>query len=398
MDTVERWSRSFTQVSVSSIHSGPTVVFVDDAQWECFFQLASILRKEGIRTVRVSVGLKGWQGNRLLFNRHVSLPVPPTPEQLSEILSNEYVTDVHPTESLAIVTYAALDLLPASQRSDSWLGRRALLDKWRIAGDLRALGLRTPDTLLVELVTPAEAEEILSLPMVVKRRVSSGGLGVEIFERLESLEEFVSRIEEPREWIYQRFVEGRPFVCAGCVGDDGFELIATYEILKRSYTRGPSIVVGIMRDLSIDESARLLFNTTQIRGLVCFDIIRDVNDVDWIHDVNPRTSSGISMCQSVGVDFYSFYIQGLLRTSHVELCNVDEIEAKAYVFPSGWKELFKSGRASGEGILGFQWARRYARLLGPRYFLNMATRGNWRIRRRALRFWRDVVPRTAQLD
>jgi hypothetical protein len=75
-----------------------------------------------------------------------------------------------------MVTYAALDLLPASQRSDTWLGRPALLDKWRIASDLRDLGLRTPDTLLVELVTPAKAVEKPSLPIVVKRRVSSGGL------------------------------------------------------------------------------------------------------------------------------------------------------------------------------------------------------------------------------
>jgi hypothetical protein len=175
-NTVGGWSRSFAEMSVSSIHPEPTVVFVDDAQWECFFHLAAILRKEGIRTVRVSVGLNGWQGNRLLFDRHVSLLAPPTPEQLSAILSSEYVTDVQPTESLAMVTYAALDLLPASQRSDTWLGRPALLDKWRIASDLRDLGLRTPDTLLVELVTPAKAVEKPSLPIVVKRRVSSGGL------------------------------------------------------------------------------------------------------------------------------------------------------------------------------------------------------------------------------
>ena len=164
------------------------------------------------------------------------------------------MTDVQPTESLAIVAYAALDLLPASQRSVTWLGCPALLDKWCIASDLHDLGLRTPDTLLLEIVSPAKAVEKLSLPIVVKRRVSSGGLGVEIFECLESLEDFVSRIEGPREWIFQRFVEGRSLVCASCAGDDGFELIATYEILKRSYARGPSIVVGIVRDESVTKT------------------------------------------------------------------------------------------------------------------------------------------------
>jgi hypothetical protein len=33
-----------------------------------------------------------------------------------------------------------------------------------------------------------------------------------------------------------------------------------------------------------------VINAAQIRGMVCFDIIRDTNGVDWIHDVNPRSS------------------------------------------------------------------------------------------------------------
>jgi hypothetical protein len=383
---------------ISLIHPGPTVVFVDDAQWECFFHLAAILRKEGIRTVRVSVGLTGWQGNRLLFDRHVSLLAPPTPEQLSAILSSEFVTDVQPTESLALVTYAALDLLPESQRSDTWLGRSALLDKWCIASDLPDLGLRTPDTLLVELVSPAKAVEELSLPIVVKRRVSSGGLGVEIFECLESLKDFVSRIEDPREWIFQRYVEGRSIVCACCAGGNGFELIATYEILKRRYARGPSIAVGIVRDESVTENGRLLINAAQIRGMVCFDVIRDADGVDWIHDVNPRVFAGATMCQSVGIDFYRFYVQELLGNRRVELLDVDEIKEMAYLFPSGWKEVFKSAHASGAGAFGFQWTRRHLRLLGLRYFLNMVARANWRVGRRALRLWRDVVPHAFKAD
>jgi hypothetical protein len=221
---------------------------------------------------------------------------------------------------------------------------------------------------------------------------------VEIFKCLESLEDFVSRIEEPREQIFQRFVEGRSLVCASYAGDDGFELIATYEILKRSHARGPSTVAGIVRDDSITENGRLLINAAKIHGMVCFDFIRDTNGVDWIHDVNPRTFAGVSMCQSVGIDFYSFYIQGLLGISRIELCDDDEIEEKAYVFPTGWKEVFKSGRASRAEMFGFQWARLHVRLLGLRYFLNVATRANWKIWRRALRFWRDVVPRAAKLD
>lgn len=309
---------------------------------------------------------------------------------MSAILSSEYVTDVQTTESLAMVTYAALDLLPASQRSDAWLGRPALLDKWRIANDLRDLGLRTPDTLLVDLVTPRTAVEILSLPIVIKRRVSSSGLGVEVFERLDSLEDFVSGIEEPREWIFQRFVDGRSLVCACCAGDDGFALIATYEILSRSYARGPSIVVKIAGDDRITESAKLLIKASRLRGMVCFDVIRDADGVDWIHDVNPRAFGGASLCQSVGIDFYGFYVQGLLGINRVESCDINEIEETAYVFPSGWKEVFKSGHASTAGIIGFTWARQHAKILGVRYLVNLVSRANWRFGRRVRRLWRDV--------
>ncbi len=385
-------------MSVSSIHPGPTVVFVDDIQWESFFHLAAILRKKGVRTVRVSVGLKGWQGNGLLFDRHVSLLDPPTAEQLSIILSNECVTDIQPTENLAMVAYAALDLLPASQRSDVWLGRRALLDKWQIATDLRDMGFNTPDTLLVENLSAAKAVESLSFPIVVKRRLSSGGLGVEIFECLEALEDFVRKIEDPCEWIFQRFVEGRPLVFASCVGGDGLGLVASYEILHRSYPRGPSTVVRVTRDDSLTKIGRLLINRSHVRGMICFDVIRDADGINWIHDVNPRVFAGATMCQSVGIDFYGFYARELLGIRSDESSDSDPIDANAYLFPSGWKEAFKSSRDSATGTSGFQWAQRHAKLLGVRYFLNVIARAIWRVSKRAIRFWRDSITRKAKTE
>jgi hypothetical protein len=63
-------------------------------------------------------------------------------------------------------TYAALNLLPASQRSDIWAGRSAFLDKWDAASALRELGLRTPDTLLADVSSPSEAIAQLSLPII----------------------------------------------------------------------------------------------------------------------------------------------------------------------------------------------------------------------------------------
>ena len=358
-----------------AFHPGPTVVFVDDAPWEGFFQLAVILRNAGIRTVRVSVGFSRWQVDRILFDRHVSLPFPPTPEQLSKILSSEYVTDVQPTESLAVTTYAALDLLLASQRSDIWIGRSAFLDKWRVASDLRDLGLRTPDTLLAEVTSPIEAVEKLSIPIVMKRRVSSSGSGVEVFNTLESLQEFVAKIECPNEWFYERFIQGQSLVCASCVGDDGIDVIATYEILKRVKLRGTSIAVEMLNDARIAENGRLLINAMHIRGLVCFDIIRDANDIDWIHDVNPRAFGTLSTCQLGGFDFFGAYIHWLIGRGRIEPSRLDTIGATAFVFPYGLKEVFRSGQSGTAWFRILQWTWRYWRLLGSRYFLSLAIRG-----------------------
>ena len=64
----------------------PTVVFVDDGRWESFIELAAILRKAKIRTVHISVGPSKWWPERLVFDRSVSLSLPPSPEQLAKLL------------------------------------------------------------------------------------------------------------------------------------------------------------------------------------------------------------------------------------------------------------------------------------------------------------------------
>jgi hypothetical protein len=358
-----------------TFHPGPTVVFVDDAQWECFLQLAVILRKAGIRTVRVSVGLSRWYVDQILFDRYVRLPFPPTPEQLADILSSECVTDVQPTESLAMTTYAALNLLPASQRPDIWIGRSAFLDKWKVASTLRGLGIPTPDALLAEFTSPIEAVAQLSLPIVLKRRVGSSGSGVEVFDSIESLEQFVSRIEVLSDWFYERFIHGQSLVCAMCVGNEGIDVIATYEILKRVRLRGSSTVVEILNDARTTENGRTLINATHIRGLVCFDVIQDSNDIDWIHDVNPRAFGSFLTCQLGGFDFCGAYVRYITGRGNIEPSRVDASGHKSFVFPYGMKEVFRSGQLGTAWFRTLQWTWRYWRLLGFRYFLSLAIRG-----------------------
>jgi len=352
----------------------PTVVFVDDEPWECFFHLSALLRRAGVRTIRVSVGHSKWQPEGLVFDRNVSLSSVPTAEQLAEILFDEDVTDIQPTESLAGTAYAALDLLPRSDGPDLWRGRAAFLDKWDVAIRLREIGLRIPDTLRADLSPPTEAVTHFALPIVLKSRVGSSGLGVEVCESLESLQKFWETIKEPREWFYERFVQGESFVCAACVGDEEIEVVATYETIERVYFRGPSTVVVLRHEPTLVDIAKRLAGVMRIRGFVCFDVIRDTSGHEWIHDVNPRVFGTFSMCQLAGYDFVGAYLKCLRGEGSIEPNRLETFDVRSYTFPSGLGEVLRSGHSGRAWSRTFRWGWRYERLLGWRYFLSWTMR------------------------
>jgi hypothetical protein len=312
--------------------------------------------------------MSGWQAQDFLFDRSVSLARPPSPEQLSKILTGEYVADVQPTESLAMTTYAALDLLPAAMRSDTWVGRSQILDKWNISDTLRDLGFRTPDTLLADATSPSDAVALFSLPIVLKRRVGSSGSNVGVFTSLKSLQEFASTLDSPDQWFYERFIHGRSLVCASCVSEGGIDVIAIYEVLKRIHLHGPSSVVQFHDNSRLAKSGATLIGALNIRGLVCFDMIRDSNDVDWIHDVNPRVFGGLSMCQLAGYDFRGAYIRVLTGRGEIRPSQHQLPRTAAYGFPEGRKDLFRSEPRATAWLRTIQWIWRNWRLLGTRYF------------------------------
>jgi hypothetical protein len=329
-----------------------------------------MLRKAGFRTVRISVGLTGWQPENAVFGRHVSLTSPPSPEQLAEILSNEYVADIQPIERLAATTYAALDLLPSSQRSDMWIGRSAFLDKWDVAQILRDIGVHAPDTLLASVTSSFEAVEELSTPIVLKKRVGSSGSGVEVFSTLDSLEEFVAGIDHLDEWFYERYVQGRSLACAIVARDDGIDVIAIYEILKRLNVRGPSVAVKFQDDELMAEYATALSDAMHVRGFVCFDFIQDSGGVNWIHDVNLRVFATFSICQMVGVDFFGAYIRCLTGDGEIAPAHHDTSGTEAVAFPSGLRDVSRLGRRWTAWLRTVHWIWRYERLLGPRYIVS----------------------------
>jgi hypothetical protein len=369
----------------------PAVVFVDDDRWESFFQLAAILRGAGIRTVRISVSPAIWRAENLLFDRNIFLLDAPSPEQLARILADEHVIDVQPTESLAVTAYAAVQMLPARQRSDLWTGRSEILDKWNIAKFVRELGLRSPETLLASLVSADEAVAKLTLPIVLKRRVGSSGSNVKVFGSIDTLREFLATLEAPSDWFYEQFIEGRSIVCAACASDDGIHVIATYEVLKRIHLRGPSSVAEFRHDPELAKSGRTLISALHMRGLVCFDIIRDSKGVDWIHDVNPRVFGGLSMCQLAGFDFRDAYLRCLGEDVNIEPSQLTFSRSTSYGFPEGRRDLLRSGSRRITWPKAIRWVYDNWKLLGSRYFFVFVID-------RPTTSWRRVRDRTEQVD
>lgn len=309
-----------------------------------------------------------------LFDRNLSLASSEELEGLSQLLADEYVADVQPVENLARATYAALDRLPAEQRSKLWEGRSEVIDKWHVAGVLRDAGLWTPDVLAADSVAPRDAVAQLSLPIVLKRRVSAAGTDVRVAHSLQELDQMTATIARLDDWFFERFIEGRSLVCAHFVDEHGGDLVATYEITKRSTPLGPASGVTFFTDPQLVATARRLTEALGIRGFVNFDLIRDDNGRDWIHDTNPRVIAGIALSQFVGFDFFGAYVRCLSGQGPTENEPLDASGAVAYIFPGGRKDVLRSGRRMGAWLRLLRWVGRYWKLLGPRYFLFVATR------------------------
>ena len=110
----------------------PTVIFLDDSRWAIFHQLSPLLRRGGVRTVRVTTGRnsRSWLTSRLVYDRYVSLPLQGGEDVLRRIFTEENVIDVQFVETLVAIMIPVVDGLRdgvASRVRD----RLLIMDKWR---------------------------------------------------------------------------------------------------------------------------------------------------------------------------------------------------------------------------------------------------------------------------
>ncbi len=346
---------------------GPsTVLFVDDRNWGCFFQLEASLRRMGFRTVRVTTGQVSRSANAFCFDRTVRLS-PDELDQLPAVLAGEDIIDVQVVESLAVATLGALATMSDSPFRATWARRRAAVDKLYVSDALSRHGVCTPETVPAYLTSAEYVADVLGLPVVHKPRRGSGGSGVSVIHTMKELREILAGDGGTEEYFFERFVDGQPLQFSGVIGRGRALLSATYQTLDRRCDMGPASVLRCLDDEPLQQTGELVARTLGIDGMINVNVIRDAEGRDWVHDVNPRVWGSCLAFRSASLDFhqaYGAYLRGKLPAASPQHAPVGyEFE----VFPA----VVESSTASashGFGLVPFAkgvWP--YLRWLGPKY-------------------------------
>jgi len=200
-------------------------------------------------------------------------------------------------------------------------------------GELKALGLRVPDTLSIE--SENDLENCLAatgLPAVFKADGSWGGEGVIVAHTMEEarhawrkLSRAPSRLRSlARAWrrrdphfllaalkpiaspvCVQRFIPGRPAASAFAAKDGKLLACFHYDVLVADGAIGPPNVVRRVDDVRMDEAARIAAECFGLSGLHGLDYIRDDEGIVHLIEVNPRATQGGTLPFGAGRDLPS---------------------------------------------------------------------------------------------
>lgn len=378
--------------TVRSAGSGPaTVLFVDDRNWGCFFQLEASLRRAGFRTVRVTTGSVSKSASSLCFDRTVRLSSDDELVRLPEILEGENVVDVQAVDSLAVATFGALATMSDSAYQVSWARRRAAVDKLYVSDALHRKGMYTPETVPAYLTSAEYVADVLGLPVVHKARRGSGGSDVVVVRTMEELRELLAGEGGTEGYFFERFVEGKALQFSGVMSRGNALLGVTYETLQRRCDMGPASALRIIDDPAVRGTGELIARTLGIEGLLNIQVIRDADGRDWVHDVNPRVWGSCLAFRSANLDFHEAYV-AYLRQSVPEVTPPAPAGSELTVFPAAVESSDVSASA-GFALVPFArgvWP--YMRWLGPRYAAYESVR---HLRRMAHGLLRPSSPETA---
>ena len=179
------------------------------------------------------------------------------------------------------------------------------LSKHEMSLFLRKINIKTPKIYSCSEVLKSKDN---IFPLIIK---PNNGQGSKDIYMVRNIDEFLFYYKKSDKNIIQEFIDGAHYTvdCFNSLGNDIFISIPRIRLV----VHGANSVVSkveIMKE--IQDIALLLSQGINISGPWNFQIIQNKNDY-YVHDINPRLSSGLIFCITAGIPFHKFIINSLLR-------------------------------------------------------------------------------------
>lgn len=157
--------------------------------------------------------------------------------------------------------------------------------------------------------------ENMSFPVILKPiEGSGGGVGIRIFEKKQFLMAYLKSIENKREYVVQKVIEGIDF-CSNVICQNG--IILAHSIQKHTLHGNrkfaPQLGLQYVENLTIYEMTEKLMKSLNWSGVANIDIRYDPeNDVYYIIEVNPRYWASVEGSMLAGINFPHLYVKNAL--------------------------------------------------------------------------------------
>jgi hypothetical protein len=368
--------------------TAPTVLFVDDSHWHAFMQLSPLLRRQGVRTIRITTEVRtaSHVTSSLLFDRHLVVDRSSVPHALAAFLSSENVVDVQFVETVRDLVVDALDMMPP-EVGDAITRRLWMMDKMAASASFERSGIRVPATTALLGATPESIIDQYGLPVVVKGRVGCNGDQVLIVDDLEALHDVLARLRDPESYFCEQYVTGEKLGYAAAVGSDGIAQELTYRVTKWRQPVGSAEEAVTIDDAALAALGRRAVAAARCTGLVNLDVIRDAEGHDWLIDFNPRAFGGLASFVAAGLDLSEGYLSVIGERRSPPTTRGPVVGERVRIFPTCMAEATEGGGLVTTASTYLREARPYLRWLGLRYWLAeagvtlyMAARRSWQRR------------------
>jgi hypothetical protein len=349
----------------------PAVVFIDDSHWNTFAQLSPLLRRHGVRTIRITTEVRPASRviSALLFDRHSVTPARSVKGELRKVLLTEDVIDVQFVEKFRDLMIDSIDLLPRAVREP--LERRlTLMDKTWASDHFEQCDIRVPSRISMKDASPETVAEKYGFPLVVKGRVGSSGDDVHIVHDLTTLDAIATACcDVPESYFYETYVHGQKLNYSAAVNVTDIEQEMTYRIVKWRQPAGSAEEIETIEDSQLAAFGQRAVEAARCTGLVNMDVIRDDKGRDWLIDFNARAFAGSVNFLGAGLDISEGYLRALGQRQDLPSRRSPAAGKDINVFPMCIAEVAESGKVFRTASVFLREARPYLNWLGFRYWL-----------------------------